>query len=177
MRVDVAEDGAAAAHPAPAVVVGDARERLQAVREANGEIVGAPQEIVGAWLEDASRHGPFVYQSGWRRRRGTWPGGCPDRGSPGSRRRPMLSAMPANPRRVKRFKQAGKQIACLACRLPRVVFGFGASDTGDCPRCGYRGWDYSDELDGFTQRSIADGAFTGAIVERRQDPGRRVRAA
>ena len=84
MRVDVAEDGVAVPHPAPAVVVGDPRERLQPVGEADGEIVGAPLEIGGAGLEDAARHGPFVYQSGWLVRRGTrLPGGlqCPERGS------------------------------------------------------------------------------------------------
>jgi hypothetical protein len=89
----------------------------------------------------------------------------------------MLSAMATNPRRFKRFQQPGAQIACLACRFPRVVFGFATGETGDCPRCGYRGWDYSDELDGSTQRSIVAGAFAGAIVERRKHPDRRVCAA
>jgi hypothetical protein len=84
----------------------------------------------------------------------------------------MISPMPTRLQQFKRFQQPGTQIMCLACHLPRIVFGLATNDTGDCPRCGYKGWDYSDELDGFTQRSIVDGQFSGAIVERRRDPGR-----
>jgi hypothetical protein len=75
-----------------------------------------------------------------------------------------------NPIEIKRFQQPGTQIICLACRAPRVVFGLSASDIGQCPRCSYRGWDYSDELDGFTQRAIMEGRFDGAIVDRRSRP-------
>jgi len=89
----------------------------------------------------------------------------------------MISGMATNLREFKRFQRPGTQIVCLACNTPRVVFGLASNDTADCPRCGYRGWDYSDELDGYTQRAIVEGAFSGPIVERRRDPGRRVRAA
>ena len=58
VRVDVAEDGGAVARPAPAVVVGDPRERLQARREAVGEDGGARLEVGGAGDEDAAQASP-----------------------------------------------------------------------------------------------------------------------
>jgi hypothetical protein len=89
----------------------------------------------------------------------------------------MISAMPTNLREFKRFQRPGTQIVCLACNMPRVVFGLAGGDTANCPRCGYKGWDYSDELDGFTQRAIVEGQFAGTLVERRKNPDRRTRAA
>jgi uncharacterized paraquat-inducible protein A len=68
-------------------------------------------------------------------------------------------------------------IKCLACDTARVVFGLAAHETGRCSRCGYRGWTYSDELDGSTHRLLLDGTFTGTVVERRKDPRRRTEAA
>ena len=47
------------------------------------------------------------------------------------------------------------QIECLACGTARVVPGTAAGETGECPRCRYRGWDYSDDLDGTTLRQAA----------------------
>jgi uncharacterized paraquat-inducible protein A len=56
------------------------------------------------------------------------------------------------------------QIECLACGATRVVFGLGTAETGECPRCHYLGWTYSDELDGSTRRMIMNGAFAGHHV-------------
>jgi ribosomal protein S27AE len=70
----------------------------------------------------------------------------------------------------KRFELRATQIECLVCGTARVVFGLAAHETGECGRCHYRGWTYSDELDGTTHRLLLGGAFGGAVVERRRDP-------
>ena len=48
-------------------------------------------------------------------------------------------------------------IECLACGAARVVFGIGHCETGECLRCHYLGWTYSDELDASTRRQIMNG--------------------
>jgi hypothetical protein len=52
-----------------------------------------------------------------------------------------------------------KQIECLACGAERVLEP--GTETGECPRCGYLGWTYSEELDPATRRMIMNGAFGG----------------
>ena len=54
LGVDVAEDCGAVACPAPAVVVGDSRERLQPVDETLGEELGAGFEVCCPGDEDAA---------------------------------------------------------------------------------------------------------------------------
>ena len=46
-----------------------------------------------------------------------------------------------------------RQIECLCCGAQRVML---ERDAGDCPRCHYLGWTYSEDLDGWTQRLIAN---------------------
>ena len=54
---------------------------------------------------------------------------------------------------------AATQIECLACGARRIVFGLGRADTGECTRCHYLGWGFSDDLDGSTRRQIMNGAL------------------
>ena len=61
--------------------------------------------------------------------------------------------------RRKRIKREATQIECLACGATRVVSGLATHETGECPRCRYLGWTYSDELDGTTRRMIMNGEF------------------
>jgi uncharacterized paraquat-inducible protein A len=61
---------------------------------------------------------------------------------------------------------APTQIECLACGATRIVFGLGREDTGECPRCHYLGWGFSDDLDGSTRRLIMNGAFAVPPAER-----------
>jgi uncharacterized paraquat-inducible protein A len=61
--------------------------------------------------------------------------------------------------RRKRIQRKATQIECLACGATRVVSGLGTHETGECPRCRYLGWTYSDELDGTTRRAIMNGEF------------------
>ena len=72
----------------------------------------------------------------------------------------------------KRDDRHATQIACLACGATRVVYGVGRTETGECQRCRYTGWDYSDELDGWTRRMIADGSLTGSGHVSRRGPRR-----
>ena len=58
------------------------------------------------------------------------------------------------------------QIECLACGATRIVFGMGRTDTGECPRCHYLGWGFSDDLDGSTRRQIMNGALAVPPSER-----------
>jgi hypothetical protein len=51
---------------------------------------------------------------------------------------------------------APRQMACLACGETRVVSGH---ETGECPRCHYVGWAYTDDLDGSTVRMIMNGVL------------------
>jgi hypothetical protein len=60
-----------------------------------------------------------------------------------------------------------KQIACLACSTVRVVYGIKPRETGDCPQCGYVGWTYSDDLDGWTRRMIVNGRLAVATPRHR----------
>ena len=66
----------------------------------------------------------------------------------------------------KRTSEQATLIECLACGAQRVVFGIESDDTGECPRCRYLGWTYSDDLDGTTRRMIMNGAFAGATAGR-----------
>jgi hypothetical protein len=59
------------------------------------------------------------------------------------------------------------QIECLACSATRVVTGIGHAETGECPRCHYLGWTYSDDLDGSTRRLIMNGGLAAASAARR----------
>jgi hypothetical protein len=59
------------------------------------------------------------------------------------------------------------QIECLACGAARVVKGIGHGETGECERCHYLGWTYSDELDGSTRRMIMNGKLAVPPVPRR----------
>ncbi len=52
-----------------------------------------------------------------------------------------------------------QQIECLACGAVRVTFGTGLAETGECRRCGYLGWTYSEDLDSTTERMIMNGAL------------------
>jgi hypothetical protein len=70
---------------------------------------------------------------------------------PGADQRETMSTRPRHSRHDEL-----RQIACLACGETRVVFGV---ETGECPRCHYLGWTYSDELDGSTRRMILNRAF------------------
>jgi hypothetical protein len=51
------------------------------------------------------------------------------------------------------IEAAPRQIECLCCGAERIMIG---RDAGDCPRCHYLGWTYSDELDGWTRRMIVN---------------------
>ena len=64
----------------------------------------------------------------------------------------------------KRADREATQIECLVCGATRIVAGLGTSETGECQRCGYLGWTYSDELDSSTRRMITNGAFAGRWV-------------
>jgi hypothetical protein len=70
----------------------------------------------------------------------------------------------------RRVERHPTEIKCLACGANRVVFGINPGDTGRCPRCNYLGWDYSDELDGFTRRMVVSGDYHGSVVDRRTAP-------
>ena len=74
---------------------------------------------------------------------------------------------------------APSSVECLACGERRSLDADAHTNlaTGECPRCRFRGWDYSDELDGFTQRMVFNGAFNGPVVERRSAPRDTRRAA
>ncbi len=72
----------------------------------------------------------------------------------------------------KRLDRHPTEIKCLVCGTHRVVFGIAAAETGRCPRCNYVGWDYADELDGFTRRMVVSGTYNGSVVERRKGPRR-----
>lgn len=61
--------------------------------------------------------------------------------------------------RRKRIRHEATQIECLACGATRVVSGLAMHETGECPRCRYLGWTYSDELDGTTRRMIMNREF------------------
>ncbi len=80
-----------------------------------------------------------------------------------------------SPRR-KPIKQEATQIECLACGATRVVTGLATLETGECPRCRYVGWTYSDELDSTTRRAIMNGEFAlngaGPTVRLRTARGR-----
>jgi hypothetical protein len=73
--------------------------------------------------------------------------------------------------RRRRVQREATQIACLACGATRVVPGLGTHETGECPRCHYLGWTYSDELDGTMRRMIMNGEFATHAT----DPTTRVR--
>lgn len=73
---------------------------------------------------------------------------------------------------TKRLERHPTEIKCLVCGTTRVVFGLAESETGRCPRCNYVGWDYADELDGFTQRMVRAGEYSGTVVDRRRAPRR-----
>jgi hypothetical protein len=68
----------------------------------------------------------------------------------------------------KRNDGEGTRIECLACGAPRIADGLGLAETGECPRCGYLGWTYSDELDSTTRRMIMNGEFAGHGVAPRR---------
>jgi phage FluMu protein Com len=69
------------------------------------------------------------------------------------------SAQTMSSSRRKPIKEEPTQIECLACGDVRVVTGLATHETGECPRCRYLGWTYSDELDGTTRRAIMNGEF------------------
>jgi uncharacterized paraquat-inducible protein A len=58
------------------------------------------------------------------------------------------------------------KIECLACSATRLVSGIGHAETGECPRCHYLGWTYSDELDGSTRRLIMNGGLAASPAAR-----------
>jgi hypothetical protein len=49
-------------------------------------------------------------------------------------------------------------VECLKCGLPRTVRGdvMHAMGAGHCPRCGYVGWAFSDDLDEDERRALRD---------------------
>jgi hypothetical protein len=55
-------------------------------------------------------------------------------------------------------KAPSRQIECLACGAVRVVLGTSSEETGECPRCGYLGWAYAEDLDWATEKAIMNGA-------------------
>jgi hypothetical protein len=65
-----------------------------------------------------------------------------------------------------REQKSPSRIECLACGEVRVVTGTGTEARGECPRCHYLGWAYSDELDGSTRRQIMNGALAVPPAER-----------
>ena len=70
------------------------------------------------------------------------------------------------------------QIECLACGDVRIVTGIGTEARGECPRCHYLGWAYSEELDGSTRRQIMNGSLAVPPAERpRRYDSRRYRRA
>jgi hypothetical protein len=64
------------------------------------------------------------------------------------------------------------QIECLACGAVRVVYGIAHGDTGECPRCCYLGWTYSEDLDGSTRRMIMNGRLAVPPPRRKHHPRR-----
>jgi len=69
-----------------------------------------------------------------------------------------------------RLERHPTEIKCLICGTARIVFGIGPQDTGRCSRCQYVGWEYADELDGFTHRMVVTGRYGGTVVDRRRAP-------
>jgi hypothetical protein len=65
--------------------------------------------------------------------------------------------------------RAPTKIECLACGETRIVYGLGRGDTGECPRCRYVGWGFSEELDSLTRSQIMNGAFAGRSADRSRD--------
>jgi uncharacterized paraquat-inducible protein A len=51
-----------------------------------------------------------------------------------------------------------REIECLTCGAVRVVLGTSSEETGECPRCGYLGWAFAEDLDWVTERAIMNGA-------------------
>ena len=58
---------------------------------------------------------------------------------------------------------APNTLECLACGERRSPIGNGHMHltTGECPRCGYLGWTYSDELDSVPAERSASARSTG----------------
>lgn len=67
------------------------------------------------------------------------------------------------------------QIECLACGAKRVAAGIGHAEIGECPRCRYLGWTYSDDLDGATRRLIMNGGLARSPARRDRHAPRRSR--
>ena len=67
------------------------------------------------------------------------------------------------------------QIECLACGAKRVASGIGHAESGECPRCRYLGWTYSDDLDGSTRRLIMNGGLARSPARRHRNTPRRSR--
>lgn len=72
-----------------------------------------------------------------------------------------------------RDQQTPVKIECLACGEVRVVTGVGTEARGECPRCHYVGWAYSDELDGSTRSEIMNGALAVPPAARPRRDSRR----
>ena len=72
-------------------------------------------------------------------------------------------------------QQSPIRIECLACGAARVVTERGTEGRGECPRCHYLGWEYSDELDSTTRRQIMNGALAVPPAERPRRGGTRRR--
>ena len=47
-------------------------------------------------------------------------------------------------------------IQCLSCGAHRNTNGTHSADTGECPRCGYLGWTYTNKLDATTAKMIVN---------------------
>ncbi len=69
----------------------------------------------------------------------------------------------------KRADRRATEIECLACGARRIVTGLGTAETGECPRCGYLGWTYSDERGRSIRRMVMKGTFArhGIAARRR----------
>jgi len=65
----------------------------------------------------------------------------------------------------KRPERQVTQIECLACGEMRVVAALAKNGAGTCPRCGYGGWTYAEELDGTTRRLHAPDPPEGGGAE------------
>jgi hypothetical protein len=66
-------------------------------------------------------------------------------------------------------RQTPTKIECLACGEARIVYGLGRVDTGECPRCRYAGWGFSDELDSLTRSQIMNGMPAASPSDRPKD--------
>ena len=62
-----------------------------------------------------------------------------------------------NERQGSRVEERPMSIECLVCHAVRVVAAPANGGAGNCPRCGYAGWTYAEDLDSTALRTVTDG--------------------